>query len=614
MRDTIQDHIKKLYHDEYEKYIDSVFVDDPDDPNPKLDELRSRLQYIQDSYHIPEEVKELALYSYAWESWWNSTYGYYKRATKAEYEDVKRVPVTYTKKTYSGEVKKVDYDALEKYLIKRYAIVSFNEILYIFKDGMYRENKGEIEETIKKLLENEGVTKERTIRNTTTEILQRIQWSTFFRDFPFNNLSNFIPLENGVLYRGEEYLLLPNSPIYGYTYRLPVRYNPEAECPKIDRFIESVVEGDDRKVLYEIPALCLLDKNYEVAYMLIGGGANGKTTYLKLITHFLGKENVSDVTLQDLASDKFKRSMLVGKLANISADIPEKPIKYTGFFKMLVTGDRMPVERKFKDAFEFENKALLIFSANKLPEVTDKTEAFWRRWILIEFPNTFSRNPNFLDQLLTEEELSGFLNRVLHAMTRIEEMGITVTDTMEKLKEDWMCSANSAYAFAKKRIELDPQGFVTNDELYSAYALFCEENNFHAMDKIRFSQEFQRIVPQAKRGKKRVSGTSQRVWIGIRIKEEPEEPEEMQMSIQEFDVVKADGNPKSLSQAELVSYILDFYHSSRADFTSQADFVSQFCDYLNKLGWSAESERVEGAVKKLVEDGELFFRGVDGDR
>jgi|Deesub1362A_J573_1020465.scaffolds.fasta_scaffold00017_57 putative DNA primase/helicase len=460
---------------------------------------------ILNEMFIPEEIKELALYSFVYSKYW---------------EDAGYPFVVSTEKRGKREIKKVDYDKLEGWLIKRYCIVSFNKILYIYKDGMYRENKGEIEESIKKILMREGLTKEKTIRNITTEILQRIEWSTFFREFPFNTLKSFIPLKNGVLFRGERYLLLPNSPIYGYTWCLPVNYDEKAECPKIDKFLSELVKKEDVKVLYEIPALCLMDAKYDRAFMLFGGGNNGKSTYLNLLIRFLGEDNVSNVSLQDLAHDKFKAYQLVGKLANIFADIPKKPLKYTGVFKMLVSGDRITVERKFKDPFEFRNKATLIFSANELPETNDMTDAFWRRWNLIEFPNKFKEIPGFLDNLLTEEELSGFLNRVLLAMTRIEELGLTITNTMERIKEEWLSKANSVYAFVKEKIELDSTGYVTKKDLYSAYVVFCDDNSLTTRSKKSFGDEIQRLIPEIRDGTKRIMGKMQRVWLGIRLKED----------------------------------------------------------------------------------------------
>src|SRR5208283_2759033 len=94
-------------------------------------------------------------------------------------------------------------------------------------------------------------------------------------------------------------------------------------------------------------------------------------------------------------------------------------------FKMLTGGDSIGTEKKFKDEYSFVNYAKLIFSANKPPKVTDEDSyAFWRRWILIEFPNQFGddkKDPEILNKLTAEAELSGLLNWALEGLARLRQ-------------------------------------------------------------------------------------------------------------------------------------------------------------------------------------------------
>jgi len=417
----------------------------------------------------------------------------------------------------------VNYDILTTYIIKKFCIISFKKIIYIYYNEMFREDEGQISKEIEKILISEGIADKKRIRETVNEVIARILWRTFFVEYPFNKLGNeFIPLKNGVLWRGTEYKLLPHSLAFGYTYRLPVKYNPEAEHPKIEKFISEIVSKENRQILYEIPASCLLQNpNYHYAYILVGTGSNGKSTYLKLIEKFLGKENISGVSLQELCEDRFKAAQLVGKLANIHADLPKYPLKYSGKFKILTGGDRLTVERKYKDPFEFTNTARLIFAANELPEVTDQSYAFWRRWIVVEFPNKFSQNPSLLEELTTEEELSGLLNSVLLALTRIEIRGqLTKTETVDKIMETWMKRANSVFAFVKDCIEVEVNSYETKDDVYECYVRYCESNDLRVFSKNIFGQELQKHVPGVKSSQKRLRGQIVRVWLGIKLKRE----------------------------------------------------------------------------------------------
>jgi putative DNA primase/helicase len=80
---------------------------------------------------------------------------------------------------------------------------------------------------------------------------------------------------------------------------------------------------------------------------------------------------------------------LYGKLANIYADLPAIALKETGIFKMLTGGDTISGEHKFKPRFYFKNYAKLIFSCNQIPQTPDDSDAFYRRWIIVNFPHQF---------------------------------------------------------------------------------------------------------------------------------------------------------------------------------------------------------------------------------
>jgi len=442
---------------------------------------------------------------------------------------------------YDGRRILINYDILTSYIIRKFCVVTFAKSIYYYDErrGVFRENNGILEKEIEKVLLRNGVGDKRKIRDTINEILARVQWRTSVDSYPFNELSSkLIPVRNGVIFRqnGRRFLL-PHLPTFGFTYCLPVEYNPSAQCPKIEKFIEQVVPEDSRKILYEIPALCLLQNpRLLYAYMLVGSGSNGKSTYLTLLERFLGRENIASLSLQDLCEDKFRLAQLVGKLANIHADLPKNPVKYTGIFKMLTGGDVITAERKYRDPFEFVNKAVLIFSANELPKVNDNTYAFWRRWIIIEFPNRFERNPNFIDELTTDEELSGFLNKVLDAMDEIEQRGdVSKTDTVEKIKEEWLKKSNPVYAFVQECIEVKPGAYETKDDVYQAFVEFCNENDLESLPKNKFAQELQRLIPELKQAQKRIGKERVRVWENIRLKRTDEEVSEVESDFEEIE-------------------------------------------------------------------------------
>jgi Predicted ATPase len=179
-------------------------------------------------------------------------------------------------------------------------------------------------------------------------------------------------------------------------------------------------------LLYEILGYTLYSKGYPFnkAIMLVGEGNNGKSTYLTLLKSILGSKNVKSIPLQEITSDKFAGNELYGMLANIYADLPNELLRNTGIFKILTGEDYVCFDRKYaKKRICFTNYAKLIFSCNQLPKVYDMTLAFWRRWIVIEFPNKFPDNPKFKEEIIKHPEIPSLIALSILAFKKVLERG-----------------------------------------------------------------------------------------------------------------------------------------------------------------------------------------------
>jgi len=346
-----------------------------------------------------------------------------------------------------------------------------NEVIYVYNNGFYQPY-GEV--LIKKLCKDRLQDEYR--KNRASEVIDYIKASTYVRRR--EEPPNLIPLKNGVLDL-ETMELKPHSPEYMFFNKLPVKYDPDATCPNIDKFHREITGSEeDVQLLEEVIGFCLY-RDYFIAkaLMLVGGGANGKSTWLNLVKTFLGLENVSSRSLQELEENRFAKADLHHKLANIYADLPDRALRRTGTFKMLTGRDPITAERKFQNSFQFVNYAKLLFSANKVPEAYDDTDAFFRRWIIIVFPNQFvgdDADPNILERLTTEEELSGLLNKALKALKRLLERGqFSYSKTTEEIKEDYIRKSSPIAAFVMDCLEVDSDAFIVKKELFQTFAEYC---------------------------------------------------------------------------------------------------------------------------------------------
>lgn len=391
-----------------------------------------------------------------------------------------------------GDKYVVNYDKITDGLIKYFSIVTFNGTIHIYDryTSKFRENNKDIEKRINEILNN--AFKHKAITSVITEIMNRIRSNTTLQEYPFNNMSNLIPCKNGIydLISGD---LKPHNPVYGFTYTINCEYNPYVDSHEMIEYLNQIVNSEDVVYLEQIGASCLLQESYKKAYLLYNKtGNNGKSLYLSVISELLGNDNVSNVSLQDLCNEKFKTAELVGKIANISADLPASYIPDISIFKALTGDDSILVEKKFQNPFKFKNKAPLIFGSNNVPGVSDKSQAFYNRIILIEFPHVFKVNPNKFAELTTEANKSALLNIFIERAKIVLKHGIQSAD--KDIKHIWEEESNISLKFINTNLVNDLEYCKYEDQyrwclpyesVFTEYVKYCktEDKKPHAQKK-----------------------------------------------------------------------------------------------------------------------------------
>ncbi len=393
--------------------------------------------------------------------------------------------------------------------------------IYVYNNGIY-EPRGEkvIQTECQKRL---GRFVKNNYINETVECIRR---ETYTPPEKFDNPSDGIVVINGLLNLKTKKLQKP-SPEYIHLSKINAKYDPKAKCPKILNFINEIVNESDVALIQEMFGYCLLkDYPFAKAFMLLGGGSNGKSTLIDLLELFLGKENIATPSLQELLENRFAKISLYGKLANLHADLSSKKLQSTGTFKMLTGGDTIYGERKFQDPIEFKNYAKLIYSANELPRTNDRTTAFWRRWVVVDFPNEFPENdegtdPNLPYSIATEEELSGLLNWALEGLDRLlENNHFSHTTSRNEIEKKWVMETDSLRAFLNMVCEVKLDGYVVKEDLYDAYKEFCADNNLYVVKKGEATKKIPSILPRVDLFRPEVDGKQKRCWRNLVIKPE----------------------------------------------------------------------------------------------
>jgi len=351
------------------------------------------------------------------------------------------------------------------------------------------------------------------------EILDKIKRETFENREIFNP-PHLIGVLNGV-FDFNSFEFRESVPEDHLTRRLEVTYDSKAIPTRILTFMREILKESDIEVIEDLIGY-ILSPTYKFhhAFVFIGEGANGKSTFLNLLTTFLGETNVKHIPLQDFDKNQYAASELFGKMANLADDIDDKALKHTGTFKMLTGGHPVTVNVKHCNAMTFLNLAKMLFTCNKAPAIeNDDSKALWRRFIPIIFPNIFmgdNDDPDLLEKLTTEEELSGLLNLAIFSLFRLMNRGgFKLKENLEERRIKYLLQSDPIHSFAEIGIEYDPQSVVTNEEMMRGFLNFCTKFKLIPETQQKLSKTINLHKPRMIR-----KGGKTRGWRGIKIKKE----------------------------------------------------------------------------------------------
>jgi P4 family phage/plasmid primase-like protien len=418
-----------------------------------------------------------------------------------------------TKKEKAAKPEKVNvpFDVVSDHILKNNYVFSMrdNKQIYLYQDGVYRSEGTEaIIDTEVRNVHNDYYREYWDSMNpdfplghipkaTTKYINEALAYIRAYSHRPRGDIDNeagrYINLQNG-LFDLEKWEKIDHTPEYLSICQTPVNYDPNAECPLIEKFLREVAKPDEIDFLYEWFGYCLtVDVKYQKALMVYGIPGTGKSVLLALLETFIGIENCSAESLQKIEEDKYRAANLYGKRVNVCSDIPSAKLHKTEVFKKLVSGlDSIDAENKYQQPFKFKNVSKLAFSANKLPE-GPKDPAFYERFCLIEFSQKFrgtkQDDKQLKTKLTTEAELSGLLNKALDGLKRLYENDkFSYSKTFEETEKEYILNSNPVSVFMEERTVISDRD-IDATVLYASYIEWSKIQNREFVSRIEFGRK-----------------------------------------------------------------------------------------------------------------------------
>lgn len=431
-----------------------------------------------------------------------------------------------------------------------------------------------------------------------------------------------INLKNGV-YNIQNGKLLPHSPDYHFRWVLPFRFNRRAKRSRFFDVLEEITKDDLRKAVNIMETFAWpLIPGYPIqqAVILNGNGYNGKSTILDVLVVFLGRKNVSAIPLQTLCDNRFAVSSLRGKLANIAGDVGNGTLYDTSAFKQLTGGDLVSGEIKgMQKRVEFVNSTKMIYSLNRLPRSWDTTNAFYRRFKLIELIQNFEgrAEKNLLAEITREEDLQAIFNVVakIFLPALLGKLEFEYPEKVEDVARRYDLNSNPALAYINENLEADPEGQLQTEQLYSDFTGWCKQKGISPVSEKSFGYTiskrsgmvvYRRLVQE--------DGVRKYYYRGVRKSEsdpesDPSSENHKQRWITFGEAVKDYVQRYQLSESDpsdLSFYTLSLKHEYRKRVQKLGSLGSLSDDEASQCQSKIISEEVIRLQEKKSKDGSLF--------
>lgn len=255
------------------------------------------------------------------------------------------------------------------------------------------------------------------------------------------------------------------------------------KCPNWIAFLNRIFCGDQELISYVQKAVGYSltgNMSEQCLFMLWGGGANGKSTFVKALEDIMGTyaatikgETLMEKNGQDGARGDLAR--LTNKRVVIASELQEGQVFNEPLLKVLSTGETLPVRFMYQEEFMLKPKFKLWIMTNKKPKVKGNDHGIWRRWRMIPFKYKFTekeKDPNFYEEKL-KSELEGILLWAITGYQMWKEQGFEAPKEVMEAVEDYKMDMDQVARFIEDCCKVGEGYECTGSAMYDEYINWC---------------------------------------------------------------------------------------------------------------------------------------------
>lgn len=463
----------------------------------------SQLDYVTGAWSLFRDKEYLGKYEYQ-DELEKIIYGYISRHEGPDELCVDKEQ--FIKRSPDGSERGIMEKALVDYIIDSVRFFVVDGAVYIYHDGVYREDLSGIEmkSIIQSLLYDRYINY-RTINGIYRLLVEQLTVQRRFEElnaYPaywINFRNGFFDIKDFKLYKhSPKYLAINQIP---HELNLSVKDNIDAVGQETIRFLKSAIpDPADRMMLFQYAGYCMTrDTCIQKFLILKGMGGTGKSRIISMIQNMVGIDNVSGMSMEQL-TQRFYPAQLRGKLLNACADIKGGALTSVDTIKAATGEDLLIYERKGCDPVTFRSYAKLLFSANEIPvNLDEKSDALYRRMLILVMNQKPQQEDRDLDEKLKKEVdfliwqgIAGL--RILYQEGRFRE-----TESSRREVEKLHRAADTVKAFMDECTQWQQGARIKRKLLYETYCEYCKGYGRRALGQNSFYRSIEEKGYQQKR-------------------------------------------------------------------------------------------------------------------
>lgn len=291
------------------------------------------------------------------------------------------------------------------------------------------------------------------------------------------------------------------------TKTLGTNYNDLADCPTWERCMSEWTRNDADLVKflqiwmgYTLSGLT----EFQGLLFLFGGGANGKSVFISILTILLGDyartlpaESLMMKGNDSSASNDVAR--LAGARLAVASELPEGRIFDENRIKSLTGGDMVSARFLYGEYFDFRPCLKLAISGNHKPVVRGNDNGIWRRIHLVPFlANVANPDPDLTSKL--KKELPGILNWALKGWELYQKEGLNVPECVKRESAGYRQEMDIIGQWLEQKTEPLLGNKIASADFYANFKEWAISNGFHTMNSSAFGRKLEGRVMRAKSG------------------------------------------------------------------------------------------------------------------